>query len=230
MTLTFLGKGSAFYPAYGNTGAYFLKENTLYLIDCGESTFAVLQKKGILEGIDQVYALITHLHADHVGSLASLISYLYYEKNIRAAVIHPEQTILSLLDLEGIEAAAYQWHQVMPENTAGIEIIPVPVQHVETMSCYGYLLADQSEQLYYSGDASDIPKEILTAFLNGQIDRIYQDTAAHDSDHPSHCYYKKLEALIPVEFRNKVFCMHLDSPCEELLIACGFQIVEVVED
>lgn len=35
MKLNFLGKGSAFYPVFGNTGAYLRSGSELYLLDCG---------------------------------------------------------------------------------------------------------------------------------------------------------------------------------------------------
>lgn len=229
MTLTFLGKGAAFYPAYGNTGAYFWHGKNLYLLDCGETTFGILQQKGVLDSPARVYVLVTHLHADHVGSLASLISYLYYEKNIQPVVFHPEQTINALLALEGIEPMTYHYLPHMTEPDQAFIAEPVKVKHVEGMECYGYLLKSETEVIYYSGDAAEIPADVLTAFLNGAISRIYQDTATHDSEHPSHYYYKEMETVIPRELRSKVYCMHLDGPYEDILKESGFQIVEVVE-
>lgn len=230
MKLNFLGKGAAFYPAYGNTGAYFLHGKDLYLIDCGESAFGILHKKGILDQVDQVYAIITHLHADHVGSLGSLISYFYCVRKKPVYVIHPEKTIVDLLTLEGISQAGYCYRERLPENAAGIQAEPVEVCHVPDMRCYGYLLTDATECLYYSGDAADIPAHVLEAFRRGEIDRIYQDTSTHNEEHPSHCYYKKLEQAFPVESRNNVYCMHLDGPYDQLFMDCGFRIVEAEEE
>lgn len=226
MELTFLGKGAAFYPAYGNTAAYFCEGKVLYLIDCGETVFEKLIQKGILAEVEVVYVLVTHLHADHVGSLASLISYLFYKKKIRAAVIHPEPTIVQLLTLEGIDSDIYRYHPVMPDNPAGIEARPVPVKHVHNMNCYGYLIRDRAECIYYSGDASDIPPEVLSDFLSGVISRLYQDTAVEDSGHPTHCSYQRMEQLIPPAMRRNVFCMHLDGACEGILAESGFQVVK----
>lgn len=230
MTLTFLGKGAAFYPAYGNTGAYFWKGKDLYLIDCGETIFGALMKAGILPGAESVYILITHLHADHVGSLGTLISYLFYNKGIRADVIHPLPAIVQLLTLQGIAADIYHYCPGMPENPAGIGAEPVRVNHVTEMECYGYLLKDGEECIYYSGDARDIPGGVLADFLSGTICRIYQDTAVQDSEHPTHCCYKQIELLIPPAMRSRVFCMHLDGPYEKVLKASGFGVVEAVEE
>ena len=34
--LSFLGKGAAYFPQYGNTNAWFEYEGDLYCLDCGE--------------------------------------------------------------------------------------------------------------------------------------------------------------------------------------------------
>ena len=48
MNLLFLGRGAAFNPKEGNTSAYFLENNQLFLIDCGESVFErIINKKNI---------------------------------------------------------------------------------------------------------------------------------------------------------------------------------------
>ena len=39
MDLQFLDKGAAFNPKEGNNSAYFIENNQLFLIDCGESVF-----------------------------------------------------------------------------------------------------------------------------------------------------------------------------------------------
>lgn len=227
MKLNFIGKGSAFYPVYGNTGAYILEGKELYLLDCGELAFDFLYEHVDLEQVEGVYVILTHLHADHVGSLGTLISYFYFHQGIQVHVVHPEHTVIELLSLMGIDQKGYCYLKLLPENSAGIEARPVEVKHAANMRCYGYLLSDGEETVYYSGDSSEIPEEILTAFLADEIDRVYQDTSTHDEPNPSHCFYGKLEASIPVQKRNRVYCMHLDSPCEDLLREKGFQVVEV---
>lgn len=230
MKWDFIGKGSAFYPPYGNTGAYMLREKELYLLDCGEKAFDFLYRQVDLDNLESVYVILTHLHADHVGSLGTLISYFYCLRNMRIYVVHPEETVVRLLALEGLETDAYCYCPALPENRAGLRAAPVKVRHVDNMECYGYLLSDGKETIYYSGDACEIPSGVKEMFLAGQIDRIYQDTSTHDSPNPSHCYYGKLETDIPFEWRHKVYCMHLDSPCKELLEEKGFRIVEAPED
>lgn len=107
--LKFLGCGAAFYPVLGNTSAYFIKNNNLYLLDCGELVFHQLYERGMLTRYDRIYSIITHLHADHVGSLGSLISYTYFVLGKKVRVIHPEESVRQLLDLTGIDRKAYDF-------------------------------------------------------------------------------------------------------------------------
>jgi len=226
MKFNFLGRGAAFYPAYDNTCAYFRSGSELYLLDCGETAFSQLYRKGKIDGITEVYVILTHLHADHVGSLGSLISYCYYICGVRIYVIHPEETVVELLTLEGIDRKNYHYRKEIPKNGAGLGVEFVPVKHAPDMKCYGLLLSDQTETVYYSGDAAEVPERIRDAYLSGSVSRIYQDTSTHDAEKPSHCFYGKLEKCFPPEKRANIFCMHLDSPCEELLEKKGFSVVK----
>ncbi|MFQ9702485.1 MAG: MBL fold metallo-hydrolase [Enterocloster clostridioformis] len=61
----------------GNTSAWFEADGCLFLVDCGETVYELLMKRSSLREYRQIYVLLTHLHADHVGSLGSLISYNY---------------------------------------------------------------------------------------------------------------------------------------------------------
>lgn len=199
----------------------------LYLIDCGETAFDQLYRRLRLEEIERVYVLQTHLHADHVGSLGSLISYFHHILGRQVVVVHPEPTIVQLLTLEGIAPRGYIYEERLPENGAGLHAEPVAVKHAADMKCYGYVISDGDESIYYSGDSSELPPEIRERFLAGEIRRIYHDTASEDLPNPSHCYYGRMEEWIPREKRDRVYCMHLDSPCEELLRSRGFSVVEV---
>lgn len=99
--LKFLGTGSAFNTKLGNTSAYLLNndKSAMLLFDCGETVFSKL--KPILEknkNINEFTICITHSHSDHIGSLPTLLYYLYYvykdeckcNKNINVHIItHP---------------------------------------------------------------------------------------------------------------------------------------------
>ena len=60
MELKFIGRGAAFNAEEGNTNAYFVENETLFLLDCGEGMFAHLKTHNILNKIKEVYVYISH--------------------------------------------------------------------------------------------------------------------------------------------------------------------------
>lgn len=224
--LNFLGCGSAFNPILGNTCAYFEDGQNLFLIDCGETVFLELFKKDMIEKYKDLYILITHMHADHVGSLGSLISYSYFVLGKQVTVIHPHENIQRLLDLMGIDRKAYLFKKCESITIAGIKVNAVSVKHADDMECYGYIIADSAETFYYSGDSYEIPETVLDRFLKGEIDKIFQDTAKTVSSHRSHLPLSELAKIIPENMRGKVFCMHLGCDFSEDIKRMGFKSVK----
>lgn len=223
LDLRFWGKGAAFYPLFGNTNAYFEADGDLYFIDFGESTFEKVFRAVDFSRYRDVYVLLTHLHADHSGSLASLISYAYCVLSIKVKVIHPVSSVNDLLEIQGISADFYEYRKTLPEGLS-VSARPVEVPHAPNMRCFGYVIKCGEDSLYYSGDALELPGNILESFLRGEIKRIYHDTAGHESQ--THCSYKKLEELIPSGERARVFAMHFDDDYIELVRSKGFSVVE----
>lgn len=224
MELKFLGNGACFYPLLLNTSAYFIKDNNLILIDCGETVYEQLMKKEDIGSFDQIYVILTHLHSDHVGSIGSLLSYCKCILNKRIYVIHKEKTVLDLLKLLGIASDFYYYREELGELISGVSVVPYKVEHALDMICYGYEISYDEIHVYYSGDAANIPNEILQKFLDKKIQRLYQDTSTHDVNQASHMFIGKIEEKIPAEYRKNIYCMHIDSDCIELLKSKGFSI------
>jgi ribonuclease BN (tRNA processing enzyme) len=214
-----------------NSNAYFTIGNKLCLLDCGETAFGRIWNRDAYLDCEEVVVFITHLHADHVGSLGSLISYSYYVTGKKVTVVHPLDTIVQLLDLLGIDRACYRFRRLKTGETAefedGLRVKPLLVEHVPNMSCFGYLLADGKERIYFSGDARSIPDEVVEGLMDGSLDRVYQDTSNKESDHPTHALLSFLEELIPPAQRSRVYCMHLDYDYGDLLRSKGFGVVKV---
>jgi len=231
MELEFLGSGAAFNPIMENSNAYFLAGNRFFLLDCGETAFGKIWNLPAYVESEEVVALITHLHADHVGSLGSLISYSYYVMKKPVTVVHPLDTIVQLLDLLGIDRVCYRFQKLEEGETANfggdVSAKPLMVDHVANMTCFGYLLSDEVESIYFSGDAKSLPGEVLEGLTSGKIDRAYQDTSNTLSDHPTHATLDYLERLIPEKSRGKVYCIHLDYDYRDLLVRKGFKVVNV---
>jgi len=225
--LKFLGRGAAFYPAFGNNNAFFEMGEDLFFLDFGEAAFERVTRLLDLKKYKNVYALITHLHADHAGSLASLMSYSSMVLGITVNVVHPNWSVLTLLSVMGIDPTFYRYMPTLPADCP-VQITPHEVPHAKDMRAYGLELSCADETIYYSGDAGMVPQAVVEGYLSGRIARVYQDTSSHEST--GHCYYKKLEALFPQEKRANVFCMHLDHDYADMLRKLGFSVVEVMDE
>ena len=225
--LKFLGRGAAFYPAFGNTNAFFEMGEDLFFLDFGEAAFERVTRLLDLKKYKNIYALITHLHADHAGSLASLMSYSSMVLGITVNVVHPNWSVITLLSVMGIDPTFYRYMPALPKDCP-VQMIPHEVAHAKDMRAYGLELSCADETIYYSGDAAMVPQAIVDGYLSGRIARIYQDTSSHES--AGHCYYKKLEALFPAEKRTNVFCMHLDHDYVDMLCELGFSVPEVLDE
>lgn len=229
--LKFIGRGSAFNVKEGNNSAYIKKDKEFTLIDCGEGIFGRIIENNLLDNIETVKVLITHLNADHVGSLSTLIFYCYYMKKITPIIYYPNIDIKELLKLMGHDK---EYILQKPEvnsnfNIGSLSFRFIPVSHMKVMDCYALEICDEDKRVYYSGDSNDIPKQIISEL--DKIDEFYQDTCIAEYEGNIHLSLRKLCKLIPENYRDKVYCMHIDN--NELIIKAkeqGFNIVRSVTE
>jgi ribonuclease BN (tRNA processing enzyme) len=231
--LRFVGTGSAFHTRLGNNSAYIKEGDRLLLIDCGGTVFHRLKEKGILDGITGLYILITHPHPDHVGSLGDIIFYAFYKLKIIPQVFFPDGDWLRRFFRQtGVKPEKYilntEKYVILSDPQLGtLEITFTPVIHTDTLPCFGFVLKREGTSIYYSGDAREIPLEILNAFNKGEISVLYQDTSGMDYPGNPHLSFTRLVSLIPPERRNQVTCMHLDEQFPvELARSMGFQVAQ----
>lgn len=221
----FIGCGSAFHTTLGNNGAYLKKDQTLYMIDCGSSTFHRLVAHNLLEDVKRIDILMTHTHPDHIGSLGDLIFYSYFKLNPaftpKVTVIAPKpllEEVKVIASKMGVEDLQVSWQEVSTSSMfETFTINPVSVQHAETLTCFGYEFIKGNERYYYSGDANAIPDFILKQLLKGNYNLFFQDTSGADYEGNVHLSLRELNELIPPSYRATVCCMHLDEafPIEE---------------
>ncbi|WBW96883.1 MBL fold metallo-hydrolase [Oceanirhabdus sp. W0125-5] len=231
--LFFTGIGSAFNPKLGNNSAFIKKNKNLILIDCGGTVFSRLQELNMLDRVDKVYIIITHTHPDHVGSLGEVIFYLYNILKKKATVIYPNKEFIQRF-LSNIGATTKQYYlesenivKVDDDEFGEFSIEFLPVSHVKTIPCYGFIMNIEGESFYYSGDSNNIENRILMMLKNGELHRVYQDTCGLDYKGNAHISLRKLKELISIEYRNKVYCMHLDQHITRKDIEeSGFNVVE----
>ena len=221
--LHFFGCGAAHNPSFGNNNAFFEMGENLYLIDCGESSFQKAIHMLDFNRYRCVYVLITHMHSDHTGGLGSLLSYMAFQGQKNVVLVHPVDTPVQMLNLQGVGKHIYQYCTEMPADSP-VQAKAIEVQHTGGMKSYGYLLTCEDDCIYYIGDAAFLPDEITAAFLQKQIRLIYHDVASHESN--NHCWYQRLIDAIPMQERFRVYGMHLDADYGSMLEKQGFSVVK----
>lgn len=221
--LKFIGSGSAFNTKLGNNSAYYKEGNQMLLIDCGSDIFQRIKESDLLKDVEQIHVLVTHTHADHVGSLADLILYAYYshgEFAKKKVVVH---SLLStgakdVLRLNGVlENVHYDYATLRHDTITTIPSLKTTIvncfetKHVDELNSFGFELSIEGSTILYTGDASDLDEDILEAINTNFFDYAFIDTCKADYNGNVHLSLRKLTELIKSEARDRVYCMHLDE-------------------
>lgn len=234
MDLMFLGRGSAFNTSDGNNSAYFIDKNELFLIDCGESIFERIMEKNLLDGVCCVNLMITHTHSDHVGSIGSLIMYCYYVLKIGVNIIVSKDSLYKddLINLIRIFGCTNDMYRIVYTEDYNKKfdlfnsVRYIKTNHVKEISSYGILFNTSNGIIYYSGDTSDLNNIFDLINSDLVIDKIYVDTTSVDVINNVHVYIGKLNDLISVDLKDKIYCMHInDKKCCDMAIDFGFNVV-----
>ena len=181
--LRFIGTGGCFSKKNINNAAYLNENGHLILFDCGETIFHQILKEDIInESINRIDIIITHFHADHVGSLGSLIFFTRFKKVKDVNVIFPDVKMLNtFLDISGIDRNLYygrkpsdmeyflKEYAQLHGDVVNNEIIPMP--------SFGYHLKFKEYNFFYSGDTCIINEDIVNKFNNNEIDYIYHEVS-----------------------------------------------------
>lgn len=229
MELHFTGIGAAYYPVLGSNCAFFEHNNHFFLIDCGESTFKTMFARDEIFSYEKITVLLTHLHADHIGSLGSFLSFCKNILHKKVLLVAEEDTIVQILSQSGVQPDLYDFSTNFAEcGTDGLSIRPQRVIHANDMLCCGFVFECDGEKTYYSGDACSIPENIMKLFLSGEIKTMYQECTYLETDSASHTSLKKLCEWIPEQERNRVYCMHLGGDIRKTIIRAGFRLPEIV--
>lgn len=222
--LKFLGCGGAFDDKRKNTSAYFIKDNTMFLFDCGESVFHSILNKKLLDNIEKINIFITHLHSDHCGSLASLIPYCFYIKNISVTIIYEAKENLDKL-LELMYISKERYNIIKAEEFKDLKVQSFLQEHEK--NSYGYLFEVNDKKIFYSGDSITLNSKALELLNNGQIDYFYQDVTV--SKTKMHLSVYELYNCVKEQYKDRLYLMHYDEEVEKAAKELNLKIVEVEE-
>jgi len=236
MELKFLGRGSGFNIKEGNTSAYFIDSNELFLIDCGWSAFEKLIKKDLLVNKNKINVMITHTHSDHVGSLESLISYCYYVLNKKVNIlisknVKQKENLINLLNNLGVNNDAYLL--IDTEDYTGkyktfTSINYIKTEHTKLLECFGIAFNTPKGIIFYSGDSKECELVLVFNKNKQKIDKLYLDVTDDQKAGEVHTYIETLKKIVPDNLKDKIYTMHFNSDsCIKRAKELGFNIVEV---
>lgn len=208
MQIKFLGTGGAFDVDFLNSAALLEFRDMNLLLDCGFTVFPTLIHKSLINKVD--YILLTHLHNDHCGSLASLLLYKkIIEKSPRPIIIYPSEQfkhdLHTFLQLQIRDVDKYV--EFVPlEQHDGITCIDTFGQHTENMQTYSYVFEDEY-RIAYSGDLGE-PKALFDKLekMPSMPTCVYHDIT-FNPENKAHAYYKK---LLPYMNGYELFGYHCD--------------------
>lgn len=208
--ITFLGKDSGF--GRKNTSAYAFVNNRLLLIDCGFTVFSQLMEQNLLNNVDGVDVIITHLHPDHCGSLTQVILYSYFILKRPVNVISACKKIDNRITDEGgprfIPVPGFPPERYTRNNDF---VTFIHTNHVgDIMDCYGFSATINGSHVVYTGDTATI-QPFLKYLDKGT--QFFVDTSISGETH------LKLEDNLQTlkELTKKgvdVYLMHLDKEKE----------------
>ena len=176
-----------------------------------------------------MHILITHMHSDHVGSLGGFIGFCFWKYKITSKVYFKEKEKIKLF-LELLGLRENETFEVLDPNNKRIEALGLNInckltKHVEALNTYSYILKfDKGNNIFYSGDTYETNIDIVEFLKAGNL--VYHDTCIDDSKGNVHTSLRKLSELVPKEYRNQVYCIHIDGDnFDEEANKQGFNII-----
>ena len=185
MELLFLGRGNSSNFGEGNTSAYFIEKNNLFLIDCGETVFSKILELNVLKDINEIHLLITHTHSDHIGSLGSLQQYLYWVCGKKLNIVYDANrdytvNIKGVLNSFGLLPETYNMileRDLDYKFDSFEQIRYVASSHGDVpIGSSSIIIKTKNGNILYTGDIAD--SRVIKYFMaisEGNIDKMYID-------------------------------------------------------
>ena len=149
MELNFIGIGGAFNTELGSNSAYIKENNKILFIDFGLDTLEKVVKHKLVEDVEEIYVLITHLHGDHVGGLPTFIQYIYFGYNKKVKIINNSQTftqqLIKLLKITAVQDNNYTFTDI-DSLPFSFKIKLRKTQHHPALECYSIIFTNKKNE------------------------------------------------------------------------------------
>ena len=195
MRIRQLGNGGAFHFKQTNTSFLIELENKkLLLFDCGRNVVDKLDSLADAKEFDYSdlkYVYISHMDDDHMGSLKTLIYYMFFSvgKKLQIITNHKVADVLStyLKDLDGFYENGNKINEqlfnfIVLSNNAymdidgGAQIRSLDAAH--HIDCMGLCLKDKTGDIYLPGDSTQIFQNV-SATHKARV--VFQDFSLWDN-------------------------------------------------
>ncbi len=244
--IQFIGVGSAFTTRdyYQSNALVIAGSGKKLLIDCGSQAQFALEELGINNSnigreIDGVY--ISHLHADHIGSMEWLALVTYFNPGFKRPKLFGIQSLMSDLwnkslrgGLETLEGKIanltdyFECHPVRINNSfvwENIRFTPVQTVHVvsgmQIQHSYGLIIQEIGSdfKVFLTTDTQFAPYQMRKFYE--QCDLILHDCETAPFKSGVHAHYDDLNTL-PEHIKAKMWLYHYQPNPPQDSVADGF--------
>lgn len=237
MQILQIGNGGAFNPENINSSFLIEINDSFLLFDCGYNVFGALLKKyenQVLDLSKLKWVFISHMDDDHMGSLKTLIYYMYFNFGVTLEIISG-----------GIDVDIYLKDMIEPNQPNNFfegnwrfleyfkkfkfgSILPykltmVPASH--SKECYGMFLEGPFNNLFISGDTKAI-KDIEATVTMLTLDTMNPTIVFHDysnwNNEPNqvHACKTDIESTYSKRFRDSMYFYHNDELFNDTWMDC----------
>lgn len=239
-TLKFLGRGSYYNAEEPSNSAYYKNNKNILLIDCGKGVFNKIKQLNLLDNVNNVFILITHIHKDHVNDLSQFLNYCK-QKNIMPNIIKCESVDKNILyhqpkfktlpygefvcyDLKLVENKDYVF---IPLNNKELnEFVAVKsfvVPHMDYLTCCAFEITAKNKKIFYSGDCNKLTFDLKN------YDEYYFECSLYDPLNV-HLSMQEIEDILLQNdiFKEKVKLMHVaDTKAIKIFNDNGFSVAKL---
>lgn len=221
--VNFIGKGGDFSSDLTKRSFFIIHEGWLYIFEPNYDAFMYYMRTARLRKYRNIVFCISHIHDDAMNGINSFLSCIHDrgEKEANVYIITRVDDVIKTLVASGIYPRYTKNTHIVHElvNTASLDVVTVDMIHGEFDSC-GFLVNDRksttNDNIFYTGDCSEIPAIIMRRFIEGSIKGLITDVTLEypSTEHVSFKFFKDLVSVYGTDILNRIKFVHFQNEYE----------------